>query len=187
MDSPAALIYEFWMAQLPRAAFGPGIGADTDIETLLQTLERQPDPKALAQALHAALDELEHQCGPDMQSWQWGKIHRILFRHPLGVRTFDRGPVARPGDGYTVNATSGDHFQQTNGASYRQILDLSDWDRSVMTNVPGESGDPESPHYSDLIDDWASGHYHPMPFSRQAVEAAAAERLTLLPMAENAH
>ena len=54
-----------------------------------------------------------------MQSWQWGKVHQILFRHPLGVRTFDRGPVARPGDGNTVNATSGARFQQTNGASYR--------------------------------------------------------------------
>ena len=30
-------------------------------------------------------------------------------------------------------------------------LDLSDWDRSMTTNVPGESGDPSSPHYSDLL------------------------------------
>jgi penicillin amidase len=187
MDSAAALIYEFWVSQLPLAVFGPDMGADTDLETLLRTLERQPDPTALAQALHAALDEIGHQCGQDMQSWQWGKVHRILFRHPLGVRAFDRGPVARPGDANTVNATSGAHFQQTNGASYRQILDLSNWDRSVMTNVPGESGDPESPHYSDLIEDWANGRYHPMPFSRQAVEAVAAERLTLLPLAENSH
>ncbi len=186
MDSPAALIYEFWMAQLPRAVFGSDIGPDTDIETLLRALERQPDPNALTQALHTALAEIEHQCGQDMQSWKWGKIHRIVFHHPLGG-AFDRGPVARPGDGYSVNATSGEHFQQTNGASYRQILDLSNWDRSVMTNVPGESGDPNSPHYSDLIDDWANGRYHPMPFSRQAVEAAAAERLTLTPKAENVH
>ena len=118
-----------------------------------------------------------------MHLWQWGKVHQIRFRHPLGVRAYDRGPVGRPGDANTVNATSGAHLQQTNGASYREILDLSDWDRSVMTNVPGESGDPESSHYSDLIDDWASGRYHPMPFSRPAVEAAAAEHLWLVPRA----
>ncbi len=53
------------------------------------------------------------------------------------------GPVERPGDGNTVNATSGAAFRQTNGASYREILDLSDWDRSVMTNVPG----PAQPLY----------------------------------------
>jgi penicillin amidase len=80
-----------------------------------------------------------------------------------------------------VNATSGPAFRQTGGASYRQILDVSDWDRSLMTNVPGESGDPESPHYSDLIEDWASGRYHPMPFTRKSVEAATEEKLLLKP------
>ena len=97
------------------------------------------------------------------------------------MRAFNRGPVPRPGDGNTVNATGGAAFQQTNGASYREILDLSDWDRSVMTNVPGESGDPGSPYYSDLLDDWAAGRYHPMPFTRKAVEAAAAEHWLLVP------
>ena len=182
-DSAPALIYEYWIAQLPAAVFGPENGPDVTLETLLKALEQHPDAKALAQSLHAALGEIERQFGPDMPTWQWGKVHQIRFRHPLGLQAFNRGPVARPGDGYTVNATSGTHFQQTNGASYREILDLSDWDRSVMTNVPGESGDPESSHYSDLIDDWASGRYHPMPFSRPAVEAAAAEHLWLVPRA----
>ena len=50
-----------------------------------------------------------------------------------------------------------------------------------MTNVPGESGNPDSPHYADLIDEWASGRYHPMPYSRLAVEQATEERITLLP------
>jgi penicillin G amidase len=180
-DSAPALIYEYWVAQLPRAVFGPDIGPDVNLETLLRTLEEKPDPKALAASLSAALDQAGREFGPDMDAWRWGAIHQIRFSHPLGVRAFDRGPVARPGDSNTVNATSGVRFTQTNGASYRQILDLSDWDRSVMTNVPGESGDPESPHYDDLIAEWASGRYHPMPFTRPAVEAAAAERFWLLP------
>jgi penicillin amidase len=50
-----------------------------------------------------------------------------------------------------------------------------------MTNVPGESGDPTSKHYDDLIEDWAWGQYHPMPFTRKAVEAATEERLILKP------
>jgi penicillin amidase len=185
--SAAALIYEYWMAQLPRAVFGPEAGKDVDLETLLKALEVRPDEKALAASLGAALDEMERAFGSDMASWRWGNVHQILFRHPLNHGAFNRGPVARPGDGNTVNATSGAAFQQTNGASYRQILDLSDWDRSVMTNVPGESGDPESPHYSDLLDEWASGQYHPMPFTRQAVEAAAAERIWLMPPGSGVH
>ena len=50
-----------------------------------------------------------------------------------------------------------------------------------MTNVPGESGVPGNAHYGDFIEGWADGHYHPLPYSRQAVEAAAEERLLLTP------
>jgi penicillin amidase len=105
----------------------------------------------------------------------------LLLAHPLGKFEYQLGPVARPGDSNTVNATSGANFRQTNGASWREILDVGDWDRSVMTNVPGESGDPSSKHYSDLLADWAAGKYHPMPFSRKAVEAATEERILLVP------
>ena len=58
---------------------------------------------------------------------------------------------------------------------------MADWDRSVITNTPGESGDPKSRHYDDLIQDWAWGQYHQLPYSRKAVEAVTDERLTLLP------
>jgi penicillin amidase len=116
-----------------------------------------------------------------MEQWRWGTAHQVHFRHPLGRAEWDRGPLPRPGNGDTVNAAGGSLYRQTTGASYRHILDLADWDRSVMTNTPGESGDPESPHYADLLDDWAAGRYHPMPFSRRAVEAATAERIVLAP------
>ena len=63
----------------------------------------------------------------------------------------------------------------------REIIDVNDWDRSVMTNVPGESGVPGDKHYDDLLAAWAKGEYHPMPFSRKAVEAATEERILLVP------
>jgi penicillin amidase len=50
-----------------------------------------------------------------------------------------------------------------------------------MTNTPGESGDPDSPHYSDLLTDWANGVYHPLLFTRAAVEANLSERIALAP------
>jgi penicillin amidase len=50
-----------------------------------------------------------------------------------------------------------------------------------MTNAPGESGNPGSRHYDDLVEPWAKGEYHPMPFSRQAVEAVTEERVVLNP------
>ncbi|MBI1792025.1 MAG: penicillin acylase family protein, partial [Acidobacteria bacterium] len=180
-DSVEAMLFEIWTAALPPELFGRTLGTLTDIKLVLKTLEAQPNPKALEASLDTALRYLENRFGPNLEAWQWGKLHQIHFRHPLNVSEFNRGPMARPGDGNTVNATSGSNFLQTNGASYRQILDVADWDRSVMTNVPGESGDPSSPHYSDLLADWAAGKYHPMPYSRKAVEAATVEKILLTP------
>ena len=77
--------------------------------------------------------------------------------------------------------TGGGNFKQSNGASYREILDLADWDRSVAINVPGQSGQPTSPHYSDLLPLWKDGYYFPLLYSRQKVEEFSAEKLMLVP------
>ncbi len=55
-------------------------------------------------------------------------------------------------------------------------FDIEDFER-----MQGESGDPSSRHYGDLLQDWAAGRYHPLPFSRKAVEAATEERIVLQP------
>jgi penicillin G amidase len=180
IDSPQALLYEAWTSRLPVALFGPELGARVTLQTTLEELENHPNPRAIERAYQEAQPML-------LGLHTWGDLHKIIFRHPLNVAKFNRGPFTRPGDATTVNATSGTRFYQTNGASYRQIIDVSNWDRSVMTNVPGESGDPASKHYDDLIEDWAWGQYHPMPFTRKAVEAAAEERLMLMPVGSRGH
>jgi penicillin amidase len=136
-------------------------------------------------ALEEAWREAAERMGPDPARWAWGRIHRACFEHPLAFTSERRevmslADVPRGGDGTTPNAT-GNGPRQTSGASYREVLDLSDWDRSVTINVPGLSGQPRSPHYGDLLPLWADGRYHPLVFSREAVEKYAAERLRLVP------
>jgi len=175
MDSKAALIYEVWIEHLHAAMLPKGIASiRLAPDIVLKELKARPDRDAILDATLAATLA-------DRTVWKWGDLHKAYFRHPLGIASLNLPAHSRPGDAYTVNATGGLHYSQTHGASYRQILDPSDWDRSVMTNVPGESGNPGDPHYGDLIEGWADGHYHPMPYSRKAVEAAAEERLTLTP------
>jgi len=180
IDSVEASLFELWMGKMHGIVFEAPLAARIDLATLLKTMEDRHDPQTLERGLRAAIDDLERAFGPNIEDWKWGRIHTIQFRHPVDQERFHRGPVARPGDGNTVNSTSGGNFRQTNGASFRMILDFSDWDNSVMTNVPGESGDPDSPHYSNLLEDWAAGRYHPMPFTRKAVEAATVERTRLV-------
>jgi len=61
------------------------------------------------------------------------------------------------------------------------VLDLSNWDNSTATNTPGQSGQPESMHYDDLLKLWAREEHFPLVYSRAAVEKNAKSRMMLLP------
>ncbi|HWO00594.1 MAG TPA: penicillin acylase family protein [Blastocatellia bacterium] len=205
-DSRAALLYEMWLRKLvpafaslvvpPEAwpSFREGVSLTITIRALTAA-----DPKIFGANPQAKRDEVLvdslvktvrvlRGTGVEMKDWRWGDLHQAKFNHPLSTdeaigAVFDLKSVARGGDENTVNATAGRDFVQQSGASFREILDLSDWDNSVAINVPGQSGQPTSPHYGDLLPLWAEGKYFPLLFSRDKVEKNASERLVLEPRA----
>jgi len=145
--------------------------------------------KLVIGSLEEAVQSLAERLGPDMANWKYGqeKYHHIFIRHIMSravsdeLRSkFDIGPVPRGGNGYTVNMTT-DNLNQTSGASFRLIADLENWDHSLGSNCPGQSGDPDSPHYDDLIDLWAKGRYFPVLYSRTKIESAAEKTTRLIP------
>jgi penicillin amidase len=79
-----------------------------------------------------------------------------------------------------VNSTS-DEDNQATGAPFRVVADVGDWDRSVGTNTPGQSGDPDSPHFRDLFATWAEGRYLPVFYSRTRVESVTEAKKLLSP------
>ena len=205
-DSAAAALYELWIGELTEAvlhrAAPENVWKVLDDWTPAQVLKYLAHPttevfganpeaerdRLLRESLKAAAAKLTQLEGPDPAKWAWGKLHVVRFRHPLdkapeAEALTDLGPVARPGDEYVVNATGyfGDSFEQVSGASYREILDTGDWDRSVAVNTPGQSGQPGSAHYSDLLPLWSTGQYFPLAYSREAVEKASTDRLVLTP------
>ena len=203
-STPAA-IYEVWLTRLHTNVFQPRVPAALfpvvrNRFTLPQLINllNNPDSKSfgpapsagrdkvLVRSLAEATSELRARLGPDMMHWRWGDLHRATFQHVLSNNeerraVFDLAPVARGGDANTVNATDGPNFLQRSGASFRQILDLSDWDNSVAISAPGQSGQPQSPHYADLLPLWAEGRYFPLLFSRSRVEEGTRQRLLLEP------
>lgn len=137
----------------------------------------------------AALNYLIARLGPEPTAWRWGDLHQVTFRHPLGLgplnRLLDRGPYPLAGNAETV-AASGVDFADPFDAlgatvSYRQVIDLADFDRSVSVLPCGQSGQPGNAHYADQLALWRTGRQHPMLFSRAAVERGTVDRLVLRP------
>ena len=126
---------------------------------------------ALAESLRLAVERMRALQGPDWSRWRWGRMHARAFRHPL-MREFDLPDAERGGGVDTVAA---------DGASYREILDVSNWDRSLATNTPGQSGQPRSPFYGNLLPLWADDRYFPLLFSTPAIDAHTRHTLTLRP------
>ena len=92
----------------------------------------------------------------------------------------DVGPAPRGGYWSTLNNTSRED-NQASGASLRVIMDASNWDNSIATSAPGQSGDPDSTHYRDLFQLWAKHQYFPLFFSREKIESATESRVLLQP------
>ena len=149
--------------------------------------------EAMEEALASAVGELRRTLGDDVSSWQWGRLHRQGFRHPLGSALggralsplFNRGPVAVGGDCNTVWQASYAPYRgydlTGSTACYRQIIDLGNLDNSLSVIPSGQSGHPGSRHYGDMIGLWQRVEYHPMPWERSAVEQHARGRLVLSP------
>jgi penicillin amidase len=127
--------------------------------------------RVLEDALRRGLERIRAAQGDDPREWRWGRIHKSEFPHPL-IRAYDLPGVERSGGSGTVAAT---------GATYRQIVDFAELDGSLATNVPGQSSQPGSPYYGNLIEAFGRGEYFPLSFTRAAVERHQAHRLLLVP------
>jgi len=113
------------------------------------------------------------------------QLPQVTFRHPLAItqatrRTLNVGPFAVGGDAGTVMSVASRSNLEI-GASFRQIIDVADWDASVATNAPGQSQWPRSLHFADLSTLWAAGEYFPLVFSEKSIQNNAESTLTLQP------
>ncbi|RZS32685.1 penicillin amidase [Herbihabitans rhizosphaerae] len=198
VDSAAAALFETWFLRhlgpafvntvLPpdaaKAVFMP------DATIVLEALQKPtmwlgPDGVAVRDrlvhsSLAAAFAEVRQRLGADVGAWRWGSLQKAAFSHPLGLGV---GPVERGGSWHTVNAASTNPYTYgvTGGASFKMVLDVGDWDKSVAINAPGQSGVRGSAHYDDLLPLWQKDSHFPLVYSRAEVERNAAHRILLVP------
>lgn len=206
-SSPAAL-FEIWTNSHLKPALYAAFGADEkvrpllqpgDIQTVLAMIENPQDwfsgdareacRQVIEGTLAAAWKDCERRLGADPSGWRWGAVHQLTLDHAVSSAfpemsgTFDIEPIELGGSGSTpmYAVYRPDDFNNITGPSVRIVMDVGEWDNSVFVNLPGQSGDPASPHYRDLKDAWLGGQYRPLAYSREAVDRHTRARIVLTP------
>ncbi|MFZ2872622.1 penicillin acylase family protein, partial [Zavarzinia sp.] len=132
-------------------------------------------------ALADALDELTKRFGDDPAAWRWGAAHVAEMRHPIlrflpvvGGMVAITPPVGGGDDTLLRGAMrfsgSGEPYASVHGAGFRAVYDLGDLGRSRFMIATGQSGNPYSPHWSDMAPLWAGDKYVEIPLSPEAID-----------------
>jgi penicillin amidase len=213
-ESPEPALYGFfWMAlieetfrdQYPEKRWPEGTGRmQNDLYYLLRDPQNAwwddvgtPDVKEnrdqiLVRAFRKGFRAAVKKLGEKLESWQWGKVHKAVFRNQSfgesGIKPiewiFNRGPVAVSGGNTTVAVAGWDMkkpFEVKHIVSQRILIDLGSLGKSLIAHTTGQSGHPFHPHYNDFIESWRNVSYHPTYWERAQVDAVSRERLRLEP------
>ncbi len=144
----------------------------------------------LAESLQKAIIFCEEHMGKDRRKWQWGKLHTYYWRHDVTRKAsllsglFNRGPYAAGGDVHSINVAGyqwGRDFNVFMIPAMRMIVDFGLEDPAYMISVPGQSGNPSSPHYDDMIPYFLEVKNHPLPFVQSAILRQYKDVLILKP------
>jgi len=159
---------------------------------------RRRRDELLHEVAMAAIVELTALLGPDVGEWRWGRLHRLGLHHPLASRGSLGELLHKPlvevgGDPWSINnsgyvggggARQADPraFEAASGAGYRMVVDLGESPpRAWTVTAESQSAHPGSAHWTDQLEDFVSGRYHPVPLDPSEVDASAVARLVLLP------
>ncbi|MEI6558886.1 MAG: penicillin acylase family protein [Rhodospirillaceae bacterium] len=186
-SQPAPLIFSWWLRELNRLMFAERLGPmfrdywnlhPRVIEHILTEAPAWCDRPGRTQSrscsdlLRASLEttvlELTGRHGENPAAWSWGDEHRAALDHPLfaripGLRQLFAIGTAVDGDSFTLNqdgsriADDKAPFADVHGPGLRAVYDLADLDQSLFMIATGQSGNPLSPYYRDLVRPWRDG------------------------------
>jgi len=117
------------------------------------------------ESFHDAVDSLTKRYGTDLKNWQWAKVKDTRITHLLRIPAFSKKNVNTPGFNAIVNATGADH-----GPSWRMIVELGKQVHAFGIYPGGQSGNPGSPFYDNMIDKWSRGEQNELVILSSADE-----------------
>ena len=102
------------------------------------------------------------------KEYTWENYQATSIQHMLRLAPLSYYDVPIGGGKGIVNATSDRH-----GPSWRMVVELSDPVQMWGVYPGGQSGNPGSPYYGNMVDAWAEGEHYPMQFLKSQADKNA--------------
>lgn len=191
-DEIGPTIFEEWVGNLQNATWKDDLPESDSLPYRLPTFYRtidllQKQPTAhwfdnqttkdkvetaadvLTMSFKASIDSLVKRNGPMGEKWAWWAIKGTGIRHLLSIDALSRLNINVGGGGRIVNASG-----NTNGPSWRMIVQLSKEGPKAYGLFPGgQSGNPGSPFYDNMIDKWAKGELNELLYLKSKDEKSS--------------
>lgn len=174
-----AVFRPWWTsARIPVRLDTHGLSVSTNLTSLDEDLEQwtmhdqanqafsppgQPRRAAadvMRSAFAAAVSYLTRRLGPDPGTWAWGRLHSWRMPSLTQAKALGYGPVPAGGDPWTIAAADGGMTSDF-GPDWRMIVSWTGiGSASAHAVYPGgQSENPASPWYENLIGYWRAGRY----------------------------
>ena len=188
-DEIAPTIFKVWSDLFYEAVWKDEFGYDENIPMKYPSSDRtlrlmQKDPKSkwfddistkdkvetveelASRTLSATMDSLKTwRKSPMSSTWAWSEYKSTDIRHLLdlggSLKAWSKNDVKVGGGGSVVNATT-----ERTGPSWRMVVQLGKNNTTKGFGVypGGQSGNPGSPHYDDMIETWRKGELNELLF-----------------------
>lgn len=183
-----ASIFEIWQKQLNKEIWADEFGdqqnimrypsRDRTVELLLNepnaawfdkvnTPQKETKNELITSAFKFAVDSLIKTYGPQSDKWQWGNVKHTHVPHLAKIAGFGSKTLFNGGSKTSVNATS-----ESNGPSWRMIVALGNDLKAYGLYPGGESGNPGSFYYDDMVDKWSEGKLNELVYLKNKKQAS---------------
>ncbi|TDQ08601.1 penicillin acylase family protein [Pedobacter metabolipauper] len=120
------------------------------------------------EAFKYACDSMERKYGAIGKTWQWANVKNTNVPHLAKIPGFGSKILMNDGGKMTINALS-----ESNGPSWRMVVELGKTPKGHGVFPGGQSGNPGSKFYDNMIDTWASGQLYDLFFMQSENDPSA--------------
>ncbi|MGB4776627.1 MAG: penicillin acylase family protein [Daejeonella sp.] len=187
-DEIGASIFELWQKEIGHKIWSDEFGdektpmrypsKDRTVEMILNepdakwfdnvnTAQKETRNDIIQTAFTFAVDSLERKYGPMDEDWRWGNVKHTNVPHLAKIAGFGSKFLNNGGSKTSINALS-----ETNGPSWRMIVALGKEVKAYGVYPGGESGNPGSFYYDDMVDSWSGGKLNELVYLKSKGETS---------------